>query len=553
MSKKEVKFGQEGFNKVLRGVNILAKTVSSTLGPGGRNVIFENWGWPLVTKDGVTVARQIELSDKYENVGAQMVKQVANKTCNDAGDGTTTATILANAILEAGYSYRLSNVNPIDIMRGINKAVSVIVDVIEKNIRQNIEDGSEKLEQIATVSANWDKEIGKIVADAVNAVGSNGAVQIEESKSYESYLELIEGIKFDRGFTSPLYINNTAKQIVEMEDPYIFLYKGTIKDLRKLVPLLEQVSKAQKNLIIIADDFDASVTTGLIANKKRGALNVATMKAPWFKDMRLNTMEDLAIYFGTTYFDDTYGRSSLGIKEMEDLCLADLGKCKRAIITTYNSTFIGGGGDKAAIENRIQELADLVENGGLNEVDYENTKTRISQLCAKVATIYVGANSEVESREKRDRIDDALRAAKSAKEEGIVPGGCYSYIKAIGSKEFTKLLKDDGALGIGAKIIAEAVVKPFKKLLENAGLGEFANSYIIKIKRNTSPNYGYNIKTNSFENLIDSGVIDPFKVTRCALQNAASVAGLILTSEAIVAEEQEKTTESSGSSIPSLF
>lgn len=546
---RDIRFGEDVIKSLIRGVDILANSVGSTLGPGGRNVIFKNYGWPLITKDGVTVARQIELKNEFENIGAQMVKQVANRTCNDAGDGTTTATILAQAILKEGFKHIISGVNPIEIQRGINKAVETVIKYIEGNICQSIAGDEEKVKNIATVSANWDEEIGTIVADAVNAVGLDGSIHVEDSKSYETSLKLVKGVQFDRGYLSPYFINNQSKNIVEMENPKILLYKGNLNSMRNLMPLLEEASKSQTNLILVADGFDPNVISSLVANKNMGRLKIAIIKAPHYKDFRIDTMNDLALMFNTVYFDEAFGD-----KTLEQLSLAELGTCERVIITDKTASFMGMVATKEQIDERITELKNRKENDELDEITYKNIDLRIAQLCACVATINVGANSEIEFNEKKDRIDDALNATKAAISEGVVPGGSYSYIKATNSKEFKKLLDDKSnpAIQIGARIIQSALLSPFKRLLSNAGREDKFSSYVGKIITSTKQNYGYNVKKDCFENLYESGVIDPFKVTRSALQNAASVSSLMLTTEVVIGdlnEEKQQTTNQ----IPNLF
>lgn len=553
MSAKDIRFGEDVIKALIRGVNILAETVGSTLGPGGRNVIFKSNGWPYITKDGVTVARNVELKNEFENIGAQMVKQVANRTCKDAGDGTTTATILAQAILNEGFKYIVSGTNPIDIQRGINKAVDVIIDYIKNNIRQEINGDPEKVRNISIVSANWDSEVGDIVADAINAVGLDGAVHPQMTKAGVTTLDLKEGVQFDRGLdgTSPYFINNQLKRNVEMKDPYIFLYKGVLRNFRNLLPLLEKVSKEQANLVILADGYEPDVLSSLIANVQGGRLNVVAIKAPHFGDFRIDTMNDLALLFNTVYFDELFGQQG-----MATLSLNQLGRCKEVIIDNKASCFIGNNVSSEKIQEHINNLKKLKEDSDIDDIAAGNIDLRIVQLTGKIATINIGGSSEIEQEEKYDRIDDALHATRAALEEGIVPGGCYSYIKALESEEFKKLLTDENnGTAIGAKIISLALKAPFKRLLSNAGRADDAPKYIDTIIQSDKAYYGYNVKYNRFENLIDAGVVDPFKVTRSALQNAASVSSLMLTTQAVIGDfpQVESDHNNTVSDIPNLF
>lgn len=546
--KKEIRFGNEVLQSISNGVEILAKTVGSTLGPGGRNVIFDNWGWPLVTKDGVTVARQIELEDKWENIGAQMVKQVANKTCKDAGDGTTTATVLANAILKEGIkAISFGKFNPIDVQRGINKAVEIVVDYIEKNIRQDIDD-EKRVREISRVSANWDNELGDIVADAIINVGIDGHVDIEDKHEYESKLTIVDGINFDRGYRSIHFVNDEVRQICVMENPYVLLASGKMNDTKGLLELLKQVKKADANLFIVADDFDPFLLEFLVTNKVRAGVKVCCIKAPHYKDMREGTMNDMAILLNTTYYDPNV--SSI---DLEDMSLDYLGKCDRIVCNQLKTSFMGFSSAKdESVKIRLKELKELANSKDVSEVIRGNAELRIKQMQGKAASITIGANSEIEFNEKKDRVDDALHATRAAIKEGIVPGGGYSYLKAIKSPALVKQSKSIDADGIGASIIQKALAVPFNKLLTNIGLEQEFSSIAKKIWSNT--NHGFNIKTKKFENLLNSGVIDPWTVTKSALRNAASVAGLMLTSEAIVAEkEEEKEKVVVNQSLPQLF
>lgn len=546
--KKEIKFGNDAMGSIAKGVEILAKTVGSTLGPGGRNVIFENYGWPLVTKDGVTVARQIELEDKWENIGAQMVKQVANKTCKDAGDGTTTATVLANAILEEGIkAISFGKYNPIDIQRGINKAVENVIDYIEKNIRKDISDDNQ-IREISRVSANWDNELGDIVADAIISVGIDGHVEIDDKHEYESKLTIIDGINFDRGYRSIHFVNDEVRQTCVMENPYVLLASGKMKDTKGMLEILKQVKKADANLFIVADDYDPFFLEFLVTNKVRAGVKVCCIKAPHYKDMREGTMNDMAILLNTTYYDP-----NISDIDLEDMDLSYLGQCDMIVCNQMKTSFMGfSKADPLNVDLRIKELKEMSNMDEISEVIRGNALLRIKQMQGKAAHITIGANSEIEFNEKKDRVDDALHATRAAIREGIVPGGGYSYLKASRCSAITKQSKLMDADGIGANIIIKALMEPFIKLLSNAGLEREYNTIANKIWKQSL--HGFNIKTKKFENLFESGVIDPWTVTKSALRNAASVAGLMLSSQAIVADkEEEKEKVYVNQQIPNLF
>lgn len=549
MNAKDIRFGSDVLKQIINGINILADAVGSTLGPGGRNVIYKYNDWPYITKDGVTVARNINLQDEFQNIGVQMIKDVANRTCEDAGDGTTTSTILAQAILNEGFKHIERGVNPIDIQRGLNKAVDIVIDYIVKNIRQEIGNDSAKIKNIATVSANWDGEIGDFIGDAISKVGLNGAVHIKESKTGKTYLDLKEGINFNRGFdgTSPYFIMDTIKHNTEMDNPYILLYKGELNSFRNLIPLLQQVMKANANLIIIAHGYSPDVLSSLIANKQQGKIKVAAIKAPYYGDLRHDTMNDLALIYNTIYLDESFGD-----KVLTQLSLDELGTCDKVIINAKNSSFIGTAIEREIVDNHISTLNELKKSDTISTQYSEIIDSRINNLSGYVATVYIGASSDIELKEKCDRADDAKHATWAAIEEGIVPGGSYSYLKALSSPELIKLSKSN-VLGdaIGANILINALKAPIKKLLFNAGKSDFDSNIINKVIK-SKLNIGYNIKTNKFEDLIANGVIDPFKVTRSALQNAASVAGLILTSSVVIGDIKEKPRLNKQET-PSLF
>lgn len=517
-------------------------------GPGGRNVIYENYGWPVPTKDGVTVARQIELVDKWENIGAQMVKQVAAKTCDDAGDGTTTATILAHALLSEGLRYASMGMSPIDLQNGLKRVVENAVKYIKDNYTQDVNNDSKRLLQVATVSANWDTEIGKIVSEAVEKVGADGSIIIDDTKTSETSVRYADGIQFDRGFVNPYFINNTEKQIVEYDNPYILLYKGELKSWDKLRNIVKQSMKNDKPLILVADNFAPDVISSLVANKTRNNMKLAAIKAPWFAEMRASTMDDLGVYMDTTYHDPMVVR-----KQLDELDLDDLGKCKKVIISQTKTTFIGGKGDKEEIDARIKNLKNMVENDpDLDKIDKENINIRIKQLCATVSFISIGANSEVEYMEKKDRYDDAIKATRAALAEGIVPGGSYAYIRYAYSNEFKKLSKEVGKEI--STIMKKVLLTPFRVLMHNASEDDKTTTILEKIGKFRKKNYGYNVKTQKFENLLDSGVIDPFKVTRSALENAASVASLMLTCAGVITEHgKDDDVIDVRNAVPSLF
>lgn len=540
MAKKEIQFKPDALQKVVAGVNKLAKTVGSTLGPGGRNVIFKkSIGWPLVTKDGVTVAKEVELDDKFEDVGACLVRQIAEKTCADAGDGTTTATILADAILTDGLQGVISGVNPIDIHRNLTRMSEEIVDYIRTEIKQDVTT-EEQTKHIATVSANWDEEIGKIVSDAFREVGVDGTIHVEAPKrDTKTTLRTIEGINFSRGFVTPYQIN-TPKGTIEFDDPYILLYKGEIKSIQDILRFLQSFKRetsdnANAALVIVANDYGPDVIRMFAMN--RNVLNLAAIRAPYEKEMREDTMNDLSMFFKCSYFDpndiDDFG----GKKTLDGVTTNELGRCGKVIVTDNSTTFIDGRASKEEISEKIQELKEKLNDPNIGEDTKRQTKVRISQLCARVAIIDIGAYTDTEEREKRDRIDDALQATRAALEEGVVPGGCYSYLKALNNKKIFKEKHSTEAERIAATILSKALKAPFKKLLSNIGKDDDTDMLIHTIVNSTREDYGYNVKTQKLCNLKEAGVIDPFKVTRSALQNAVSIAGLILSSEAIIVED----------------
>lgn len=557
---KEIYFKDDGLRRIVSGVNKLATTVGSTLGPGGRTVIFENYGYPLVTKDGVTVAERIDVQDKLENVGIQMVKRIAKKTCDDAGDGTTTATILADAILTEGAKHVSSGINPIDIQRALVKKTEQITDYIQKNIKKDIKSDDE-IRHIATLSANWDEEIGKVVSDAIIEVGLNGTIQIDsKGVTSETSLRLIDGINFSRGYRSPYFINN-KKMEWEAEDPYVLLYKGKLDSTSELLSFLNTFKRQcdqkaiKAPLLIVADDFEPEIIHTLVVNKQRGILNVCAIKAPWERDMMDGTMSDLAVFLGGIYYDHMEVRDPMiGRVDISQLSLDDLGRCKKIVVSQQNTAFIEGYGDKNEVAELIKNHEAKMLDDDCTDIQLKQLKVRISQLTAKVAVINVGSFSDVEEAEKKDRIDDALKATRAAISEGIVPGGCYSYLKALSNKTIFKKSYKDEAERIAAIILEYALKAPFRKLLSNAGLSDKADILIQKILKNSKKNNGYNVKTDKLCDLLKAGVVDPFKVTRSALQNAVSVASLILSSEATIVDAQEgEATYTNNQTLPSLF
>lgn len=551
---KDIKFNLDALGRMAQGVDVLAKTVGSTLGPGGRNVIFE-WGLhPQVTKDGVTVARQVELGGKFESIGACMVRDVASKTCDDAGDGTTTATILAASVLKQGLQYIISGVNPIDIQRNLTEGAEIVVNFIRDNIRKEVV-GDEDVKSIAMVSANWDENIADVVTKAVLEVGVDGPVEYEDTKkSTNVTLRFEEGMTFDRGFFNPGFINCQEKQTVEYENPYILLHRGTLRSWQSLLHIVSTVHKQNVDgespaIILVADDFESNVLQSAYANFKGAArLKISFMRSPFYANHRDNSMDDLAVFLGTKVIEPGVGTA------LDQLQLSDLGRCRKLVQTASTTTFIMGGGDELSVKKHIENLKALQDpNSGLSDVDRANLELRIKKLRAKVAFINIGAHTEAEQNERRDRIDDAVCATRAALQEGVVPGGCYSYLKAIPVLE-KEMKKADRAKQVAYTILIEALKQPFKRLMANVGMHD--ESYIIldKIIRGKKKNQGFDVKRKVMTDLIKAGVTDPFRVTRAALQNAVSVAGLILTAEAVVVDkEDENINVVQAQSIPSLF
>jgi len=534
MASKDVKFGQDARDRMLRGVDILANAVKVTLGPKGRNVVLEkSYGAPRITKDGVTVAKEIELEDKFENMGAQMLKEVASKTSDLAGDGTTTATVLAQAIIKEGAKSVAAGANPMDLRRGIDQAVAAVVAELKskaKKVTSNAE-----IAQVGTISSNGDKEIGAKLAEAMKRVGNEGVITIEESKSLETELEVVEGMQFDRGYLSPYFITNAEKMRVELENPYILLHEKKLGGLQALLPLLEAVVQSGQPLLIIAEDIEGEALATLVVNKLRGGLKVAAVKAPGFGDRRKAMMEDIAIVTGGTVVSE-----DLGIK-LESVTLEMLGRAKKITIDKDDTTIVDGSGKKADIDARIKQIKTQIEDT-TSDYDREKLQERLAKLAGGVAVIRVGGSTEVEVKERKDRVDDALHATRAAVEEGIVPGGGVALLRAIASLAALKPTNDDQKTGIS--IVRKALQAPARQIFINAG--EDGSVIVGKIIDNADYAFGYNAQTGAYGDLVAQGVIDPAKVVRCALQDAASVAGLLITTEAMIAELPKKDAPSAG-------
>src|SRR5438094_3768580 len=528
MAAKLVKFSQDAREKILRGVSVLADAVTVTLGPRGRNVVLEkSFGAPTVTKDGVTVAKEIELEDKFENMGAQMVREVASKTSDQAGDGTTTATILAHAIVKEGTKSLAAGMNPMDLKRGVDLAVAAIVADLQKNSK-NVTSNDE-IAQVGTISANGDAEIGRFIADAMKRVGNEGVITVEEAKSLETELEVVEGMQFDRGYISPYFVTNAEKMRVEMDDPYTLIYEKKLSGLQELLPLLEAVVQASKPLLIIAEDIEGEALATLVVNKLRGGLKVAAVKAPGFGDRRKAMLEDIAILTGGTMVS-----SDLGIK-LENVTINMLGRAKKVMIDKENTTIVKGAGKKADIEARIAQIKAQIEET-TSDYDREKLQERLAKLAGGVAVLRVGDATEIEVKERKDRVDDAMHATRAAVEEGVLPGGGVALLRAIKALEKLKVHNDDQRTGI--EIVKKAISWPARQIAINAG--EDGSIVVGKILEKDTYAFGYDAQTGEYGNLVTKGIIDPTKVVRAALQGAASVAGLLITTEAMVAEMPKK-------------
>ena len=523
MAAKEVRFSSSARDRMLRGVNVLADAVKVTLGPKGRNVVIEkSFGAPHVTKDGVTVAREIELEDKFENMGAQMVKEVTSQTNDIAGDGTTTATVLAAAIVREGVKAVAAGMNPMDLKRGIDKAVIAAVEELKKISKPCT--NSKEIAQVATISANADASIGKIIAEAMDKVGKDGVITVEEGSGFENELDVVEGMQFDRGYLSPYFVNNQKTMSAELEDPFILLHDKKITNIRELLPALEGAAKAGKPLLIVAEDIEGEALATLVINSMRGIVKVAAVKAPGFGDRRKAMLQDLAILTGGQVISDEVGLN------LEKITLDDLGRAKRIVVSKENTTIIGGAGDKADIDGRVTQIRAQMETT-TSDYDKEKLQERIAKLAGGVAVIKVGAATEVEMKEKKDRVDDALHATRAAVEEGVVPGGGVALIRALEAIRGLTGANTDQNTGIA--IAMRAMEDPLRQIVHNCG--EEA-SVVVNQVRSGSGNFGYDASNGTFGDMIEMGILDPTKVTRSALQNAASVAGLMITTESMIAE-----------------
>ena len=535
---KQIHFNVDARDGLRRGVDALANAVKVTLGPKGRNVVIDKkFGSPNVTKDGVSVAKEIELKNPVENMGAQMVKEVASKTADLAGDGTTTATVLAQAIVNAGLKNVAAGANPMDLKRGMDKAVTAVIENLREQ-SQTVGDDFKKIEQVAAISANNDNVIGALIANAMEKVGKDGVITVEEAKGTETEVKTVEGMQFDRGYLSPYFVTNTEKMEAELESPYILIYDKKVSNMKELLPVLEQTAQTGKPLVIVAEDVEGEALATLVVNKIRGSLKVAAVKAPGFGDRRKAMLQDIAILTGGTVISEEQGR------KLEDATLESLGTCEKVVIDKENTTIVNGVGSKEDIAGRIAQIKAEIDNSS-SDYDKEKLQERLAKLSGGVAVLYIGAASEVEMKEKKDRVDDALHATRAAVEEGIVAGGGVAYVRAIEALEALKGDNDDENTGI--QIIRRAVEEPLRQIVHNSG-GE--GSVVIQKVKEGKADYGYNARTDVYENLIGAGVIDPTKVSRVALENAASVASMMLTTECLIAEEPEE--DKGGHAVPDM-
>jgi chaperonin GroEL len=529
MAAKDVKFATEARDRMLRGIDILANAVKVTLGPKGRNVVIEkSFGAPRITKDGVTVAKEIELEDKFENMGAQMVREVASKTSDVAGDGTTTATVLAEAVVKEGTKSVAAGMNPMDLKRGIDLAVDAIVDDLKSHAKKVT--ANEEIAQVATISANGDAEIGKFLADAMKKVGNDGVITVEEAKSLNTELEIVEGMQFDRGYVSPYFVTNAERMRVELEDAYILIQEKKLSGLQTMLPLLEAVVQSGKPLLVIAEDVEGEALATLVVNRLRGGLKVAAVKAPGFGDRRKAMLEDIAILTGGTMIAE-----DLGIK-LENVTLNMLGRAKKVVVEKENTTIVNGAGAKKDIQARIAQIKAQIEET-TSDYDREKLQERLAKLAGGVAVIRVGGATEVEVKERKDRVDDALHATRAAVEEGILPGGGVALLRAQKALKGIKTVNADQKAGVD--IVRRAIQVPARQIVQNAG--EDGSLVVGKLLENDSYNWGFNAATSEYQDLVKAGVIDPTKVVRTALQDAASVAALLVTTEALVADKPKKT------------
>ena len=525
---KDIKFDIEARDQLKAGVDALANAVKVTLGPKGRNVVIDKkFGAPQVTKDGVSVAKEVELEDPVANMGAQMVKEVASKTADVAGDGTTTATVLAQSMITTGLKNVAAGANPMDLKRGIDKAVASVVEGLN-GMKQEVGDDNSKIEQVATISANNDNTIGKLIAEAMKVVGKDGVITVEEAKGTETEVKTVEGMQFDRGYLSPYFVTDTEKMVADLDNPYILLFDKKISNLQEILPILEPVAQQGKPLLIIAEDVDGQALATLVVNKLRGGLKIAAVKAPGFGDRRKAMLEDIAILTGGTVISEEQGR------KLEDVTIEDLGTAEKVEIDKDNTTIINGAGAASNIEARVNQIKAQIEST-TSDYDKEKLQERLAKLAGGVAVLYIGAATEVEMKEKKDRVDDALAATRAAVEEGIVPGGGVALIRA--AKALAELTGDNDDETTGIAIVRRAVEEPLRQIITNAG-GEGA--VVVQKVAEGSGDYGYNARTDVYENLFEAGVIDPTKVTRVALENAASIAGMLLTTECVLSDIPEK-------------
>jgi chaperonin GroEL len=531
---KEIFFDTDARDKLKKGLDTLANAVKVTLGPKGRNVIIDKkFGAPAITKDGVSVAKEIDLKDAIENMGAQLVKEVASKTADTAGDGTTTATVLAQAIFSAGIKNVAAGANPMDLKRGIDKAVEAVVADLRNNQSKAVEN-NDQITQVATISANNDKEIGTMIAQAMEKVGKDGVITVEEAKGTETEVKVVEGMQFDRGYLSPYFVTDTEKMEADLESPYILISEKKVSNMKELLPVLEAVAQTGRPLLIIAEDVDGEALATLVVNKIRGSLKIAAVKAPGFGDRRKAMLQDIAVLTGGTVISEEQGY------KLENAGIDHLGTCEKVIVDKDNTTIVNGAGDQKQIEARVNEIKSQIENT-TSDYDKEKLQERLAKLSGGVAILYIGAATEVEMKEKKDRVDDALHATRAAVQEGTVTGGGIALIRALDSLDKVQFVNEDEETGIN--IIRTALEAPLRTIVSNAGL---EGSVIVHKVREGAGSFGYNARTGEFEDLVAAGVIDPTKVTRLALENAASISGLLLTTEAVIADEPEEAGAAGG-------
>ena len=537
---KEIKFNIEAREELKKGVDALANAVKVTLGPKGRNVIIEKkFGAPHITKDGVSVAKEVELEEAFQNMGAQLVKEVASKTGDDAGDGTTTATVLAQAIVNVGLKNVTAGANPMDLKRGIDKAVACVVENI-KSQAQEVNDDMAKIESVARISANNDSEIGKLIAEAMEKVKREGVITVEEAKGTDTTVEIVEGMQFDRGYISPYFVTNTEKMECEMENPYILIFDKKISSLKEMLPVLEATAQSGRPLLIIAEDVDSEALATLVVNRLRGSLKICAVKAPGFGDRRKEMLEDIAVLTGGVVISEEKGL------KLESTTIDMLGRAEKVTVDKENTTIVNGMGDKAAITARVAQIKAQIEKT-TSDYDREKLQERLAKLAGGVAVLYIGAASEVEMKEKKDRVDDALSATRAAIAEGIVPGGGVAYIRAISSLNDLKGDNEDETTGI--EIIKRAIEEPLRQIVANAGV---EGAVVVQKVKDGKGDFGYNARTGEYENFFAAGVIDPAKVTRVALENAASIAGMFLTTECVIADKKEENAVPAAGMAPGM-